>query len=78
MESFSSTAGWKAGRPVAFGSTAAKPSARRSSCSTNASMTRTGLSSAMKSSSRSANSVACPRAWPVTNRFMGGPQVQMT
>jgi hypothetical protein len=39
----------------------------------NASITRTGFSSSTKSSSRSGNSVACPRAWAVTNRFITAP-----
>jgi hypothetical protein len=44
------------------------------SASTNASTTRTGLLSSMKSSRHSGNSVDCPRSAPSMNRFIDCPR----
>src|SRR4029078_31404 len=62
-------------RPVTSGSTPAKPSAARSSASTNASITRTGLFSSIQSSRHSGNRVLCPRSTPSKKRFIKAPQI---
>src|SRR4029077_5993209 len=46
----------------------------KSSLSTKASITRTGLSSSIQSSRHSGNSVACPRSVPSTKRFIRFPR----
>src|SRR6516162_9553669 len=74
MYSFSRTDGWYDGRPVAAGSTPSKLISARSSASTNASITRTGLLSSMKSSRHSGNSVHCPRSASSTKRLINSPQ----
>src|ERR1700719_833810 len=70
MYSFRRTEGWYDGRPVAAGSTPSKLISARSSASTNASITRTGLFSLMKSSRHSGNSVHCPRSASSTKRLI--------
>src|SRR5215813_2672439 len=70
MYSFNRVEGWYAGRPVAAGSTPSKPNSAESSASTNASITRTGLLSSMKSSRHSGNNVVCPRSAPAMKRFI--------
>src|SRR3712207_75806 len=67
-------AGWWDGRPVASGTTLSKPSALRSSASTKASMTRTGLSSPIQSSRLSGNRVVWLRSTPSTKRLIGSPK----
>src|SRR4029453_8387171 len=68
MYSFRRTEGWYDGRPVAAGSTPSKLISAKSSASTNASITRTGLLSSMKSSRHSGSSVHCPRSASSTKR----------
>src|SRR6201987_5038434 len=68
MYSFRRTEGWYDGRPVAAGSTPSKLISAKSSTSTNASITRTGLLSSMKSSRHSGNTVHCPRSASSTKR----------
>src|ERR1700756_5277102 len=74
MYSFSRTEGWYDGRPVAAGSTPSKLISVRSSASTNASITRTGLLSSMKSSRHSGNSDHCPRSVSSTKRLIDSPK----
>src|SRR4030095_15342140 len=68
MYSFRRTEGRYDGRPVAAGSTPSKLISAKSSASTNASITRTGLLSSMKSSRHSGSSVHCPRSASSTKR----------
>src|SRR5262245_57038890 len=70
MYSFSRTAGCYEGRPVASGATPSNPTLDKSSLSTKASITRTGLSSSIQSSRHSGNSVAWPRSIPSTKRLI--------
>src|SRR5882724_999842 len=65
--------GWYDGRRVASGSTPPNPSSVRSRPSTRTSMTRTGLSSPIQSSTHSGNSVLCPRSAPSIKRFIRAP-----
>src|ERR671910_3573753 len=74
MYSLSRMAGWYDGRPVASGTTPPKPSALRSSASTKASMTRTGLFSSTQSSRASGNRVVWLRSTPSTKRLIGSPK----
>src|ERR687897_1581411 len=74
MYSLSRMAGWYDGRPVASGTTPPKPSALRSSASTKASMTRTGLFSSTQSSRLSGNRVVWLRSTPSTKRLIGSPK----
>src|ERR1700749_3499022 len=76
MYSFSRTAGWYDGRPVAAGSTPSKLISARSSVSTNTSITRTGLLSSIKSSRHSGNSVHCPRSASSTKRLIHSPRAE--
>src|SRR4029079_6802441 len=62
--------------PVASGATPSKPSLNKSSFSTKASITRTGLSSSIQSSRHSGNNAACPRSTPSTKRFIRSSQRQ--
>ena len=78
MEIFSSTPGWYAGRPVTAGLTPSNPSAARFNSTTNASTTRTGLSSPMKSFRHSGSNVTCCRSWPSTNRDISAPVLDMS
>src|SRR5918993_151542 len=67
-------AGWYDGRPVASGTTPLKPRALRSSASTKALMTRTGLFSSTQSSRLSGNRVVWLRSTPSTKRLIGSPK----
>src|SRR4029077_14751272 len=69
----SRTEGWYEGRPVAAGSTPSKLIPAKSSASTNASITRTGLLSSMKSSRHSGNNIHCPRSASTTKRLINSP-----
>src|SRR5262249_44461528 len=63
------------GRPTGrFRIDPAEPRSPRSSSSTKNSITRTGLSSTIKSSRHSENSVTCPRSTPSMKRFIRSPQ----
>src|SRR6478609_3578884 len=66
--------GWYDGRPVASGSTPPNPSSARSRSSTRTSMTRTGLSSPIQSSTHSGNSVLWPRSALSMKRFIRAPR----
>src|SRR5215831_13266948 len=74
MYSFSRIEGWYDGRPVAAGSTPSKLISARSISSTNTLITRTGLSSSMKSSRHSGNSVHCPRSTSSMKRLINPPK----
>src|SRR5215475_11090236 len=74
MYSFSRIEGWYDGRPVAAGSTPSKLISARSISSINTLITRTGLSSSMKSSRHSGNSVHCPRSTSSMKRLINPPQ----
>src|SRR6516165_8149809 len=76
MYSFKRTEGWYDGLPVASGLTPSKPSSLRPSASTNASITRTGLSSLIQSSRHSGRSVDCVRSVPSTKRFILPPRIK--
>jgi len=59
--------------PVSAGCAPLNPSPFRSSASTKASTARTGLSSAIQSSSCSGNSTLCDRSCPSMNRLISDP-----